>query len=58
VDAAFIKEVLQVEEFYEFFNDCKLHSVTAYKYNVVEYFPVLFKQLRADYALDDAVILQ
>jgi len=42
IEADIIKEVVQHEQFNTFFN-----SFTAYKYNIIEYFPSMFKALRS-----------
>jgi hypothetical protein len=53
-----IKEVMKDDKFSNFFNVCEDHAVTAYKYNVVEYFPERFCPLRDSMGVSDEVLLQ
>eukprot|EP00359_Climacostomum_virens_P002757 CAMPEP_0204908398 /NCGR_PEP_ID=MMETSP1397-20131031/7350_1 /ASSEMBLY_ACC=CAM_ASM_000891 /TAXON_ID=49980 /ORGANISM="Climacostomum Climacostomum virens, Strain Stock W-24" /LENGTH=519 /DNA_ID=CAMNT_0052077893 /DNA_START=318 /DNA_END=1873 /DNA_ORIENTATION=- len=52
IDAQSIKEVLQDDNFSKFFD-----NFTAYRYNVIEYFPEVFRDLRDRMGITDEMIM-
>jgi hypothetical protein len=58
IEADIIKGVLQFSQLDDFFNECKDKSVTAYKYNIVEYHPDTFKLIRAREQVTEEMLMQ
>lgn len=50
--------MITVEQFNEFFNACEVYLVTAYKYNVVEYFPAHFQRLRHNVGASEGILIK
>lgn len=53
-----IKSFVKSEQFSRFFCGCKPHTVTSRNYNVIEYFPALFRSLRLREGINDDTLVQ
>lgn len=58
IEARNIAQVLDDEKFSTFFNGCKSYTVSAYKYNVIEYYPHVFKSVRDALGITEEMVMQ
>jgi hypothetical protein len=58
IEADMLKSISGLECLHDFLNECSPYPVTAYQYNVIEYFPTHFNSLKHKHHTADDVLMQ
>jgi hypothetical protein len=58
IHADMLKSISGLECLHDFFNECNPSPVTAYDYNVIEYFPAHFNSLKRRHNTSDDTLMQ